>query len=200
MPSVVGDPWSDGYLLAVLVALVLLAMLAAYMCLLREEMHSDFEEFRAWRLRWQEEEGAAFPLPPFQLELIGTLVEAAEPPQPELMRSSSGRRIRYALEVFADGQLNGKSWRPAASDIIESSVKGKLRMNTCEHGELRWHEQNAERLDIEVKGWLFIEGQMVHVQATYHQCGAKSGEIHLRGHMQPSLCLSEPDSPERISL
>lgn len=37
----------DGYLLAVLVALVLLAMLAAYMCLLREEMHSDFEEFRA---------------------------------------------------------------------------------------------------------------------------------------------------------
>ena len=36
--------WGSGYIAAVLIALVLLSMLAAYMCLLREEMRSDFEE------------------------------------------------------------------------------------------------------------------------------------------------------------
>lgn len=38
----------SGYLAALLLAVVLLSMLAAYMCLLRAEMRSEFEESRAF--------------------------------------------------------------------------------------------------------------------------------------------------------
>ena len=171
--------FSSGYIAAVLIALVLLSMLAAYMCLLREEMRSDFEESRAWRLRWQEE-ADDFPLAPFHLELHG--------PIPLDLGRTLGQHgqghVRYCLEVMNDGQVIGQAWRPHSCDILEVNIMGKLRMITPAYGEVRWRERSGWSSS-EVHGCVFLEASDVQIDATYYQHDAKSGQFQLRGTLQP---------------
>ncbi|CAJ1344779.1 unnamed protein product [Effrenium voratum] len=158
-----------GFIPALLVGLVLTAMLAGYMCIRVHHWRSEFEETRAARLQWQALPGRRRIAASCRMELVGLEDGESGPP-----------RSRYHLDMAADGTLTGHAWRPTPTGIVEVAVAGRLQMTSADLGEVRWHEVE-EGQEIEVQGWLAVQGSSVQIIASFLKPSDDVGLFRLTG-------------------